>query len=146
MSIDPYKSGMLKKNPYASKREVTGQVVAILDFATGQRGLQLISQPSRAVRQGEVHELILTAEASAGPGQSVNAVAYLGFIEIETGGILLQGDQVMVNNRLVGFIAGFDETHTPNHQNIVIRSDTVITGVEAALAIGDQFRFTMVKA
>ncbi len=142
MSVDPYKAGMLTKSPYAAKCEVTGRIVAILDFATAQRGLRLISQPSRAVRRGEVHELILTEEPKAGPDQTVNDVAYLGFMEMETGGILLRGDTVTLGGEAIGQIAGFDETHMPNHQNIVILGQKR-TGVEAGLHLGDTISFNM---
>lgn len=145
MSIDPYKSGMLQKSPYAAKIAVTGKVIAILDFATDRRGLRLISQPSRAVKKGEVHELILTGEAGAGPDKEVNDVAYLAFIEILNAGVLLKGDAVMMNGQSIGELAGFDETHMPNHQNIIIRGPAKATGVQIGLQTGDEIIFQMMK-
>ncbi|MGI5840004.1 MAG: DUF6917 domain-containing protein [bacterium] len=146
MSIDPYKSGMLQKSPYADKVAVTGEVVAILDFATNRRGLRLISQPSRAVRAGEVHELILTGEEQAGPDQEVNDVAYLAFIEFRNAGVLVKGDAVTKNGDFLGELAGFDETHMPNHQNIVLRGPAKATGVQIGLQTGDEISFRMAKS
>jgi len=136
---------MLQKSPYADKVAVTGKVVAILDFATDRRGLRLISQPSRAVRAGEVHELILTGEAEAGPDKEVNDVAYLAFIEILGAGVLIKGDTVELNGRYIGELAGFDETHMPNHQNIVLRGPAKATGVQIGLQTGDEIVFQMTK-
>jgi len=145
MGIDPYKSGMLQKSPYAGKIAVTGKIVAILDFATDRRGLHLISQPSRAVKAGEVHELVMTDEAEAGPDKEVNDVAYLAFIEIRNAGVLLKGDTVEKNGQVIGELAGFDETHMPNHQNIVIRGPAKATGVQLGLQLGDEIIFRMTK-
>ena len=143
LGIDPYKSGMLKKSPYVKKKEVTGSVIAVLDFTAEKRGLKLIAQPSRAVIQGEIHELIITDDPKAGPDQTVNSVSYLAFVVIENSGVILRNDEVYLDDEKIGLIAGFDETHMPNHQNIVIQSRSKYTGAEKSIEIGDIFRFTM---
>ncbi len=143
MAIDPYKSGMLKKSPYVNKTAVDGVVVAVLDFAAEERGLQLIAQPSRAVISGDVHELMITDDAEAGPDRTVNRVSYLAFVCIENSGVLLRNDSVYLNGELIGQLAGFDETHLPNHQNIVIQSKQRYTGLEKGIQPGDIFRFAM---
>ena len=143
MAVDPYKSGMLKKSPYVGKRDVKGSVVAILDFSSESRGLQLISQPSRAVVQGQVHEMIITDDTGAGPDQTVNRVSYLAFVSIEDSGVLLRNDTVYLNDEKIGVLAGFDETHMPNHQNVLVQSDQRYTGKEKGIQIGDVFRFVM---
>ena len=45
-----------KKNPYAKKRVIEGDVVAVLDASIDRRGLKLIIPPTRAVRKNEIHQ------------------------------------------------------------------------------------------
>lgn len=139
-NIDPYQAGMFKANPYAAKSDIVGRLVVILDGRLEGRSLQLITPISRAVRRFDVHELIFTDE-EATPGQRVNRIAYLGFIEIMEGGVLVVGDELLVRGEPVGKIAGFDETHMPNHLNIVIRSPERTSGLERGIAIGSEVRF-----
>jgi hypothetical protein len=143
LAIDPYKSGMLTKSPYVKKNTVEGIVVAVLDFAAENRGLQLIAQPSRAVKRGDVHELMITDDAEAAPDRIVNPVSYLAFVCIENSGVILRNDSVHLNGKKIGKIAGFDETHMPNHQNIVIQADQRFTGLDKGIELGDTFRFAM---
>lgn len=132
--IDPYKAGMFKKNPYAKKREIKGQIVVVLDGKFEERGLQLITPISRCIRANEIHELILTDE-DASPGMRVDRIAYLGFVEIEQGSVMVAGDKIFLGDRLIGTIAGFDETHMPNHLNIVIKANERMTGLELGAEI-----------
>jgi len=55
-----------------------------------------------------------------------------------TGGVLLAGDLVACNGRTIGTIAGYDDTHMPNHQNTIIVMEKRISGVELGLKIGDE--------
>jgi hypothetical protein len=143
LGIDPYKTGMLKKSPYVKKTTVDAVVVAVLDFAAENRGLQLIAQPSRAVIKGNVHELMITNDTEAAPDRTVDPVSYLAFVCVENSGVLLRNDNVYLNEVKIGKLAGFDETHMPNHQNIVIQSDQRFTGLEKGIELGDIFRFAM---
>ncbi len=142
-SNDPYAAGKFSTNPYAKKSDVTGQLVAVLDGRMENRGLSLITPPSRCVCRQQLHELILTDEAAAGPGAVVNRIAYLGFFEVTEGGVLLQGDKVWLDSSPVGIVAGFDETHMPNHLNIVIKTTDLKTGLELAAELGNPVRFSM---
>ncbi len=135
--MDPYTAGMFPSNPYRSKRPVRGRLVVVLDGRLSGRGLELIRPISRALRRGEIHELVVTAEADAGPGTTVNQVTYLGFFEVEEGGMAVTGDSVRVDGRPVGRLGGFDETHHPNHLNLVLVGDDA-TGFERGLALGDE--------
>lgn len=99
------------------------------------RGLELIKPMSRCVRQHDVHELILTDE-KCGPGSKVNQIAYLGFVNLTVSGVVIEGDEVYVDDRLMGHVAGFDETHMPNHQNIIIYTDFLNTGKALELEPG----------
>lgn len=127
---DPYKAGMFKKNPYASKVPIKAALCVVLDGRLEQRGLELMTPPSRCVLKHEIHELILTDEQDAGPGKHVDRIAYLGFMEIQEGGVIVSGDQVKMGDQIIGEIAGFDPTHLPNHLNIIIKSPERHTGVE----------------
>ncbi|MBS4023205.1 MAG: hypothetical protein KGZ79_12425 [Dethiobacter sp.] len=141
MGKDPYRDGLLKKNPYAKKVSVSGHTVVVLESKIDNRELTLIPAASRAVKKYDIHELIFTDELTAGPGATVNRIAYGGFVEIETGGVLIVGEKMYCQGRPLGEIAGFDETHTPNHLNIVLKSDLYQDGVEMGLELGDELVF-----
>lgn len=91
------------------------------------RGLKLIYPYSRAIRAGEIHELMLTDEQGACPGTAVDHVSVIGFFEAETGGVILVGDRISVGSKVLGHVAGFDLTHMPNHMNIVIKTKESIS-------------------
>jgi len=138
---DPYAEGMFKENPYYMKSDVRGKLVVVLQGAYEDRGLELIQPVSRCVNRNEIHELIASDEEDAGPGKQVNRIAYIGFVEILEGGVIIAGDQVIHNGESLGEIAGFDETHMPNHLNIVVRRGHRITGADAGCSTGDEITF-----
>jgi len=131
---DPYKEGMFKKNPYAKKRPVKGVIKVVLEGVYEERGLNLIVQPSRCLLKNEIHELILTTE-EAKPGDKVNKIAYLGFFEVTEGSVVVFQDPVKIGGKKVGIIAGFDETHSPNHYNIVVKGDELISGKDRLIEL-----------
>jgi hypothetical protein len=143
MKIDPYAAGKFSANPYAAKTDVAGALAVVLRGKMEDRGLELIKPISRCLRRHDIHELILTDEPDAKPGSRVNRIAYLGFAAIEDGGVIVAGDGVYLAGRLVGTLAGFDETHMPNHLNIVIRTDRLADGVEQGAELGMPVRFTV---
>ena len=51
------------------------------------------------------------------------------------------GDEAYCSGRPIGTLAGFDETHMPNHLNIVIKSNGRMTGVEHGASLGDAILF-----
>ena len=130
--------------PY-KKRNVSGRIVVVLGSKLKDRGLRLIEVASRALREKEIHELIITDEVDAKPGGKVNRVAYLGFMEVQVGGVVYIGDKVVLNNRYVGMILGFDETHMPNHMNIVIGAKEFKSGAELKINVEDSI-FMMSEA
>lgn len=134
---DPYKKGMFKANPYAKKKTMKGNLVVVLDGKYEERGLQLIPQPSRCLISDEVHEMILTDEDKK-PGETVNKIAYIGFFTVKESTVIIVGDQVKINGQVIGKIAGFDETHMPNHYNIVIYGKERISGNERNLDLNDE--------
>lgn len=138
---DPYQAGMFNFNPYADKRVVAGRLAVVLRGKLEKRGLQLVAPISRAVRKYDIHELIITDEACAGPGKKVDSIAYAGFVEIITGGVLLVGDELICNGRSLGRVAGFDETHLPNHLNIVLLAGFRQDGVDLGLTLESEIKF-----
>lgn len=143
---DPYQNGMFTHNPYYAKSDIRGRLAAILDGRLENRGLELIAQASRCVLKNEIHELIASDEPGLGAGSKVEKVAYLAFMEIRRAGVLTIGDEVLRDGRLVGIVAGFDETHMPNHLNIVISVGERRTGAELELKLGDRITFRQRKS
>lgn len=131
---------MFGTNPYAANRPVHGLIVTVLRGVTERRGLQLQEYRSRAVPAGQIHELMLTDEA-AEPGTRVDRVSLLGFFEATSGGVLLVGSTVKVGDSVLGTLAGFDETHMPNHQNICIRVDQLVDGETLGVGVEDRVTF-----
>lgn len=146
MSLDPYKAGLLKGNTYYAKTDVEARLVVVLQTTMDNRSMHMIAPQSRALCQYEIHELILTDEPGAAPGKEVNRVGYLGFAEIEKGGVVIKGDEVLVEGELIGHIAGFDETHMPNHQNIIIFSEDRTPGGDRGVKLGSKVTFRHVVA
>jgi hypothetical protein len=138
---DPYTTKKVTSNAYADKVPLEGVVVAVLRGTVADRGLELIPQPSRAVSKGEVHELILTPEAVS-PGDRVGAIAYLAFVEFQSGGVLLAGDKLFVDGEEIAELVGFDMSHFPNHMNIVARGD-LRSGEERGISLNSKVTFLM---
>ena len=145
MSKEPHGSGILDKYPYVAKSDVVGRFVCILDARSEERGMELTVHPSRAVCQGEIHELAITDDPHAGPNYTLNRVAYLAFFRVDQGGIVLVGDSVLVGEAELGRVVGFDLTHFPNHMNLLIGARERKTGLELGLNLGDivTFRSTL---
>ncbi len=137
---DPYKNQILSKKIYNDNRDVCGALVVVMDAMLENRGLELIVQPSRAVTKHQIHEMIMIYE-DAGPSDVVNKVAYVGFFEVESGGVILVGDSVYIDDRYLGKVAGFDETHYPNHLNLVIKSTERKSGVNLNLKLSNSVKF-----
>ena len=135
--MDPYTGGLFKENPFSTKRSIECSVVAVLQARLGNRALHLIPQISRVLKKNDIHELILTDEKESRPGAIVNRIAYIAFIEILKGGVMVVGDKVCWNNNLLGIVAGFDDTHIPNHQNIILYSPKILTGKELGIQVED---------
>lgn len=126
--------------PDYPRSPLEGIFVGVMRLKLDARGLQLIPQGSRCIRRHDVHELIITEEKTE-PGGRADRVAYLGFVEFARGGVMLTGDEVRVGETLVGTIAGYDETHMPNHLNIVLTGAATTSGVERGIALGQAVRF-----
>ena len=137
-------------NPHANGAGTRGEAVrvplearfvGVLNNRNDGRGLVLINAHTRCVRRYDIHEFIVTDEPTAAPGATVNGVHYIGFAELQAGGVLAEGDAVRIGGEIIGSIAGFDESHFPNHYNVVIRGPRRVTGVELAQKPGDLIVF-----
>ena len=51
---------------------------------------------------------------------------------------MVVGDKVSWNNSLLGIVAGFDNTHMPNHQNIILYSPKISTGKKLNIELEDK--------
>lgn len=144
--MDPYVSKILKKSLYANKKVIKGNIVVMLGSIIKKRGLNLIIPHSRVVKKNEIHEIMTTSEKNAAPGEVVNNVAYIGFFEVNEGGVIITGDDVYIEGKLIGKVIGFDDTHMPNHQNIVLYSPENKTGPELNINLNDEILFKMVES
>lgn len=126
---------------YPVRAPLAALFVGVLDNRNDERGLALIRERTRCVRRYDVHELILTDESAAAPGGTVKGVHYVGFVEFQAGGVLMEGDRVTIAGETIGTVAGFDESHFPNHYNVVIKGPRRITGVELGQNPGDPIVF-----
>jgi hypothetical protein len=136
---DPYERQLVNRSFYQSKLPIRGKVTVVLRGLLENRSLNLIKPISRAFPAGTMIELIATDEEQAGPGGTVERIAYIAFVELLNGGVLLAGDRVLVAGVEVGVIAGFDDTHMPNHQNTVISVSKRISGADLGITPGDDF-------
>lgn len=137
MLPEPYER--LRESPFFIKRGPEGIIIAVLDLKLEGRGLKLILPRSRAIRAGEIHEIIVTREEAL-PGGEVNSACYIGFWEASKGGIVEVGDELWIDGEKVGVLLGFDETHFPNHINMVFRGEP-LTGRERGLTLGARVSF-----
>lgn len=126
---------------YAESRPVEGEVVTVLDSTHEARGLKLMPTFSRALPKASIHELIATDETGKQPGETANRIAYLAFFEVSRGGCVVVGESLMLDGQPVGTVAGFDETHAPNHINIVIGVNRRQTGRQLNFAVSKKICF-----
>nr|WP_211215046.1 hypothetical protein [Algicola sagamiensis] len=103
--------------------------------------MTLIEFESRCVRRGEVHELVTTTQRNLEAGDRVNDVGFIGFVEIHNAGVIEKGDLVLANEEQLGTVVGFDECHFPNHYNILIESEQLISATDLNLSLLDTFTF-----
>ena len=129
---------------YAANRSVEGEVVTVLASVHEARGLKPIPTYTRALRRDSIHELIATDEASKAPGDVVDRIAYLAFFEVKRGGVVVTGETFLADDRPIGTVLGFDETHEPNHVNLVIGVARRQTGEQLSLSVGSRTRFARV--
>jgi hypothetical protein len=136
----PYDFRRITPGVYGNRRQVEGEVVAILHVSFQDRGLRLIETKSRAVRLHEIHELMITDEDAA-PGGGADRLRAVAFFEVTEPGLIVAGDMVTVGAKRLGTLVGYDETHMPNHMNVVVKAPTLD---EPRIRVGDKVRFKAV--
>jgi len=144
MALPPTKIATTKfvtLSTYAANRPVKGGVITVLDSTHEARGLKLISTYSRALPKHCIHELIATDETGKKPGDTVERIAYLAFFEVTRGGCIIVGETLEVDGQALGQIIGFDETHEPNHINIIIGVEKRLTGPQLKFGVGSKLKF-----
>lgn len=120
---------MLAEQPrQPSKARLEARVVKLLYHTQQARGMTLIEHRSRCVRRGELHEVVTTDQTGAEPGDRIERVGFIGFVEIQQAGVIERGDRVLLGDTCVGHVIGFDECHFPNHYNILIAAGDLLTG------------------
>jgi Family of unknown function (DUF6917) len=134
---DPYKLGKITTNAYAKRTPLLGRVVAVLDLKLDNRGLKLIEVPTRVLLGGSIHEFLCTDTVKAPYQDVVDKVGAVAFVEFLQGGVVRKDDGIFFSGKQIGTIAGFDETHFPNHLNVLIRTPSIVTGTELGLELGD---------
>jgi hypothetical protein len=135
----PYDFRRITQSVYGDRKPIEGEVVALLHISFEDRGLKLIETKSRVVKAGEIHELMITDEDAAAPGGGADRVRAIAFFEVKGPGLLVVGDRADVSGLELGILAGYDETHMPNHMNIVVRSKSLD---EPSICVGSIVRFT----
>ena len=133
----PYDFRRITPGVYGERRQVEGDVVALLHVSFEDRGLRLIETKSRAVRLHEIHELMITDEDVA-PGGGADRVRAVAFFEVTEPGLIVAGDRVTLGDKQLGTLAGYDETHMPNHMNIVVKTQSLD---EPRIRVGDRVKF-----
>lgn len=123
------------------KRPVTATIVKVLVHRRDDRGMTLEPFASRCVRRGEVHELVTTDHADAVAGSRVDRVGFLGFAEMDCGGVIDRGDIVSIGGNVVGGVLGFDACHFPNHLNVLILTGAPRSGLDLGLSPEQPVRF-----
>lgn len=124
-----------------AKELARARVIKLLFHHQEDRGMTLSPWDTRCVASGEVHELVTTIDRPARPGDRVDRVGFLGFAEFQSATVLGRGDQVLVGDRRIGTIRGFDECHFPNHYNILIETDQLFAAGDLDLRLGDEVHF-----
>jgi len=92
------------------------------------------------VRTNDVHELLCTSQKLK-PGEIVDEVGYLAFVVFTESSVVAIDDLLFVEGNEFGKVIGFNETHAPNHINIIIYVDNITTGLESGWKPGTQLVF-----
>lgn len=123
------------------KLAVAGRLVKLLSHKRTDRGMTLAPYETRCVRRWEIHEIVTTDQRGALAGDTIDRVGFVGFAEIERGGVVERGDVAVVGGTPIGRVLGFDECHFPNHLNVLIECDGLLTSAELGAAVGGEIRF-----
>ncbi len=103
---------------------------------------------TRAIVRGEILALFATGDAAAKAGSTIVDPVALGFIEAIEGGMMVERDVMLIEGKVAGDVAAFEDTAFPNHLAVIIRppqdsggGDARPGGIERGLKIGDRVTF-----
>lgn len=118
---------------FSSREPLRLHWVAVMDHSRHDRAIRPAKWQTRCIRAGEVHEFI---NVGPGPRYPVDHVEYYGFASFDTSGVLAVGDELICDGQVLGTVGGFDETHMPNHYNILVEAADLRNGHALGLAVG----------
>jgi len=125
----------------ARKSVCGGRVLKLLQHKRSSRGMELIEEISRCIKRGEIHELVTTDHRDLAPGDQVDQVGFLGFVEFDEPGVIEAGDKLIVAGHYVGVVVGFDRCHYPNHYNIIVEAPTLLSADDIDISVNHQVLF-----
>ncbi|MFW9853601.1 MAG: DUF6917 domain-containing protein [Candidatus Thorarchaeota archaeon] len=126
---EPYESQKIPDHWNSSpKRAVLCRIVAISGLRLKQRDTWLMHPRTRTFPKFEIAEMTITDEELANPGHQINSVLYIGFLEVQQGGVVIAGDSVSISEKEIGVVGGFSDIHEPNHLNIMVKGNPDIIG------------------
>lgn len=121
-------------------------LVKLLFHKQTARGMRVAEFETRCLCTGEIHELVTTDYVEARCGDTIDRVGFLGFSEVLRGGIVEKGDSVWVENEQIGTVIGFDDCHFPNHYNVLIGVNALITAADLPVGVEGRVRFFGARA
>lgn len=142
MSQEPYARGIVPERPFWEVEPLEGVLIAILAVSFADRNLQLEPFGSRAFPDGSILELCVTDDSQARPGAQVARAAYLGFVRLPVGGVVVLGERCFLETESIGEVVGFEGAHAPNHWNVVLRG-AFRNGAERGWMVGQRVRFVL---
>lgn len=141
-------NALLGPYPASDRRAVEAQLVVVMTNRVQTENRQLMKERSRALRRFDVHELLVTTDP-IGPGDELTWGAFIGFFEVQVGGLVVVGDRLLLppsersepggraSQRSLGQVIGFEDHHMPNHLNLVVKAESLMTGAELDLRVAD---------
>ena len=135
--MDPYSTNI---DSIIVKQDLIGRLITVHGTIRRNRGLRPITQKTRAIKMGEIHEVILTDDFMDND-RIINNAAIIGFVDFLTSGLIKTKDRLYIRNNEIGIVIGFDETHMPNHLNILIYSKKFKAGLDLNLNCGNVVYF-----
>ncbi|MFO7837069.1 MAG: hypothetical protein R6V83_10450 [Candidatus Thorarchaeota archaeon] len=124
LSDEPYENNKIPDHwPSSAKRSVVGKIIAVSGLRLLGRGTELIFPRSRSFPRHSIAEITFTNQNGVVPGNTVDSVLYLGFLEVVTGGIIVVGQPVDIGSTEIGKVVGFSDIHEPNHLNILVSGE-----------------------
>jgi hypothetical protein len=123
------------------KSPVSGRLVKLLQHTRTERGMTLADYRTRCVLRGEIHEIVTTDQRDAEAGERIDRVGFVGFAELDRGGVVERGDVALAGGVEFGRVLGFDDCHFPNHLNVLVAANRLLTADGLGAEVGSEIRF-----